>query len=159
MRADSSKSNVSRTVIIAIVAIALLGAASAWGHCQVPCGIYDDAARVARLQEDATTIAKAVTEISSLAAKSDALSVNQATRWVMTKETHASQIIEVMAEYFLAQRVKPGEDMAKYHHALADHHAVILAAMKTKQTVDPKAVATLRAAIDKLAEYYPPHEH
>ena len=26
-------------------------------HCQVPCGIYDDPARIARLAEDTTTIA------------------------------------------------------------------------------------------------------
>ena len=29
-------------------------------HCQVPCGIYDDAARVVRMYEDATTIEYAV---------------------------------------------------------------------------------------------------
>ena len=33
-------------------------------------------------------------QITELIAKSDALSFNQATRWVMTKEDHASAIID-----------------------------------------------------------------
>ena len=33
--------------------------ATSEAHCQVPCGIYDDAARIARLREDTATIAKA----------------------------------------------------------------------------------------------------
>lgn len=159
MRAVSARIKVSVVAVVAMAVLAFFGATSAWGHCQVPCGIYDDAARVASLKEDATTIAKAVAQINELAAKNDAQSVNQATRWVMNKESHASNIIEVMAEYFLAQRVKPGEDKAKYHQSLADHHAVILAAMKTKQVTDPKAVTALENALDKLAEYYPEHPH
>ncbi len=161
MRAVSTRIKVSSVAVVALAVLAFFGATSVFGHCQVPCGIYDDAARVASLKEDATTIAKAVTQINELAAKNDAQSVNQATRWVMTKESHASHIIEVMAEYFLAQRVKLGEDKAKYHQALVDHHEVILAAMKTKQQANSKAVTALENALDKLSEYYPehPHEH
>ena len=33
----------------------------------------------------------------------------QATRWVMTKEEHASKIITTVADYMLAQRVKAAE--------------------------------------------------
>ena len=32
-------------------------------HCQVPCGIYDDARRFKEMQEDARSVAKAVAEI------------------------------------------------------------------------------------------------
>lgn len=127
-------------------------------HCQVPCGIYDDSARITALREDATTIGKAVTQIGLLSGKHDALSFNQATRWVMTKETHASNIIKVISEYFLTQKVKtvapgaPGYD--PYLKKLADHHAVLAAAMKTKQTTDPANVEALRKAIDTLAHHY-----
>jgi len=76
----------------------------------------------------------------------------------MNKEKHASNIITVMTEYFLAQRVKPGDDRAAYLDKLAEHHAVIVAAMKTKQTVDDSAVGTLNDAIAQIAEYYHSHE-
>ena len=143
----------------ALVLVAALTAAPAWSHCQVPCGIYDDAARVAALKEDARTIAKAVSEMTSLAGKSDPQSINQATRWVVTKEAHASHIIEVMANYFLAQRVKPGDDRPAYLSSLADHHGVITAAMKAKQKADTATVDALNAAIDLMAKHYAAHEH
>lgn len=145
---------------LAIVAAAsvLFAAGSANAHCQVPCGIYDDGGRIAQLKEDATTIAKAMAQINALAGKSDAQSHNQMARWVATKEAHASHIIEVLAEYFLAQRVKPGDDRDTYLAKLAEHHAVIVAAMKTKQTVDESAVGTLNDAIDQIAEYYHNHD-
>lgn len=74
-------------------------------HCQVPCGIYDDSARVAALYEDATTITKAMNEINIIHQKSEltALDYNQLVRWIQTKENHASNIITVSAEYFLVQ--------------------------------------------------------
>lgn len=127
-------------------------------HCQVPCGIYDDAARITAMREDATTIGKAVAQIRELASKRDAQSLNQATRWIMTKENHASHIITVLSEYFLTQKVKtvaPGAaGYDAYLKKLADHHAVLAAAMKTKQTTDPANVEALRKAIDTLAHYY-----
>jgi nickel superoxide dismutase len=141
----------------------LLVSSLAWSHCQVPCGIYDDAARIQSMREDATTIEKAMNSIVELAAKSDALSANQLTRWIMTKEDHASKVITVVSEYFLTQKLKPvaaGEDgYDVYLGKLADHHAVMRAAMICKQTVDPANVATLRAAIEKLAEDYDVAEH
>lgn len=127
-------------------------------HCQVPCGIYDDAARIAQLREDATTIAKAVAQIQELAGGHDAEALNQATRWVVTKEAHASNIIEVVSTYFLTQKVKPVAPGAAgydaYLKSLADHHAVMTAAMATKQHADAKYVAELRSAIDALASHY-----
>ncbi len=127
-------------------------------HCQVPCGIYDDAARIARLNEDAATIAKAVTQINQLSGKHDAQAFNQASRWITTKEVHASHIIEVVSEYFLTQKVKPvahdGSEHDAYLHKLADHHAVMVAAMKTKQSADGMNVIRLRSAIARLATHY-----
>ena len=127
-------------------------------HCQVPCGIYDDQARMARLKEDAATIAKAIAQINELAGKHDAKSLNQATRWIVTKEDHASHIIEVVSQYFLAQKVKPvapGPDGYEvYLKKLADHHVVMVAAMKTKQDTDPATVEKLNKTIDALARHY-----
>jgi nickel superoxide dismutase len=129
-------------------------------HCQMPCGIYDDPARIASLKEDAATITKAITNIIELAPKQDAQSLNQATRWIATKEDHASDIITVVAEYFLAQRVKPVEAGTEgydaYLRSLADHHAVMVAAMKAKQQCDLATAGGLDQAIDTLAKHYQP---
>jgi len=127
-------------------------------HCQVPCGIFDDPARVAELREDAGTIAKAMDQISLLSGQHDAQSANQAARWIVTKEHHASHIIEVVSEYFLAQRVKPvarGDDgMRPYARSLMDHHAVIVAAMKAKQNTDKSFADALAQAIEAMGEHY-----
>jgi nickel superoxide dismutase len=154
------------TVLAAVAAVAAAGVLTldlvprAAAHCEVPCGIYDDPARVALMFEDATTIGKAVDEILALAGRTDAPSVNQAARWVHTKEEHATRIQHTIAQYFMTQRIKPAEAGSAaweaYATSLAEHHAVLLAAMKTKQTVDPAAVEALRAAIEKVGRRYPP---
>lgn len=136
----------------------MVGAPPVNAHCQMPCGIYDDIARIARLHEDADTIAKAMSQMAALAGGSDAQSLNQATRWVTTKEAHASHVIEVVSEYFLTQRVKPVAEGADgydtYLKSLADHHAVMVAAMKAKQNADASYAEKLQHAIDVMAKHY-----
>lgn len=148
-----------RTTFLAAVA-AVISAVFAFphmtqAHCQIPCGIYDDHARVKAMMEDAATVEKAIRLIAQLSGKTDAGSVNQAVRWVMNKEKHAQNIISTISDYFLTQRIKP--DQKDYAARLAGHHAVILAAMKAKQTTDPAAAQTLKSAIEALEAYYPPH--
>merc|ERR1712022_55502 len=60
------------------------------GHCQVPCGIFDDPAIVAEVKQAAATIRKAMVQIVELGEAPSALNFNQMTRWVNTKEEHAS---------------------------------------------------------------------
>jgi len=147
-------------VAVAVAGLALAGGAvrTAHAHCQVPCGIYDDAARIDSMKEDAATISKAVASLRDLAGKSDPQSMNQIVRWTNTKEEHASKIIDVVSTYFLTQKLKPvaagGDGYDAYLQALADHHAVMRAAMKTKQTVDPEAVAALDESITRLATHW-----
>ena len=122
-------------------------------HCQIPCGIYDDHARVHSMLEDVDTIEKSVKMIGELSGKTDAQSQNQLVRWIMNKEKHAQIIISTISDYFLTQRVKP--DQKDYTERLARHHAVIVAAMKAKQNVDMKNVKTLRESVQALSPYYP----
>ncbi len=150
----------NRPALLVIAALLALIAAPALvsAHCQVPCGIYDDDARIARLYEDAATIEKAMTKMAELAGNVDAQSANQFARWVATKEQHASHIIAVVSEYFLTQKVKSvaagQEGRDAYLAKLADHHAVMAAAMKTKQNASPDYATTLRAALDALSVHY-----
>ena len=139
-----------------------IGQPGAWAHCEVPCGIYDDHARIDQMLEDTTTVGKAVTQILELTGKTDALSLNQLTRWINNKEIHATRIQDTISQYFLNQRIKPARQgtqaWSDYVMRLVQHHAVMVAAMKTKQTVDPQKVAELRETIQAIAVYYPPSQ-
>ena len=141
------------------IALVMIGASQrVSGHCQVPCGVFDDEARLKGMLEDTTTIAKAIDQITELSKGHTALDINQAVRWIDTKDYHSSQIIETASVYFLLQRVKPVEPGAdgyrEYLQKLAAHHAVMVAAMKTKQMVDPETAKALQAAINNMAKYY-----
>lgn len=129
----------------------------AYSHCQIPCGIYDDYARVQTMLEDAATTRKSVELIVELSGKSDAQSNNQIVRWVMNKENHAQNVISTISDYFLTQRVK--SEQKDYVERLEKHHAVIVAAMKVKQNADMKYVDALEARIKELLPYYPEHKH
>jgi nickel superoxide dismutase len=126
-------------------------------HCQVPCGIYDDHARVQAMLEDSATVAKATKLIIELSTKTDPQSKNQLIRWVTNKEIHAQNIINTMSNYFLTQRVKASQK--EYVERLIKHHSAITAAMKVKQNVDNEYVTELESSIKALISYYPEHKH
>jgi len=121
-------------------------------HCQVPCGVYGDSARFTQMLEDQSTITKAIGQISELAGKQDAQSANQLSRWVATKEDHASKIQKIIAEYFLTQRIKSSSE--KYDALLKGAHAVMVSAMKCKQGVDAKNADSLKSAIESFQSVY-----
>ena len=135
------------------------------GHCQVPCGIFDDPATVAAVREACATIRKAMVQIKALSADMSAQNFNQMTRWVNTKEEHAGKIITLVSEYCLCQRVKPvgaaGSPFTEekdYLDALKAHHAVMAAAMKAKQTVDEAQCDALEHAVGDFSKMYLPAE-
>ena len=136
---------------------------SAQAHCQMPCGIYDDPARIAELKEDAQTIRKAVTSMQTMVEDDDTdplLGFNQGARWVVTKDQHAQNIQDVVSYYFLTQRVKavpadlsmPGHEY--YVQQLMGFHRILVAAMKCKQTVDIANVDELDKAIEAVSAWY-----
>merc|ERR1711966_555697 len=135
------------------------------GHCQVPCGIFDDPKLVADVKEAVATIKKAMVQINELSATMNALNINQMTRWINTKEEHCSKIITLVSEYCLCQRIYPlGHPKTKfteeieYVQALTAHHAVMQAAMKAKQNVDAAVADALAHAVDDFAKMYLPAE-
>ena len=135
------------------IAIVSLSATIALAHCQVPCGIYGDQLRFQQMLEDEQTISKAQVTINELTGgEIDAQAVNQMVRWTTTKEDHATRIQNTIAEYFLAQRIKP--DNEKYTAQLKAAHGVMIAAMKAKQSADPATAKTLEKAIFDLYRAY-----
>ena len=123
----------------------------ACAHCEVPCGIYDDGARLTEILEHATTIEKAMKEIVRLD-KEDGGNKNQIVRWVTNKESHASEAQHIVSQYFMTQRIKPGAEM--YEKKLTVLHQMLQAAMKCKQTVDTKNADALKAAILEFHKAY-----
>ncbi len=133
----------------------LAGSRTADAHCEVPCGIYADQARFERMIEDAATIKRAQGQMAQLAGKTDAQSVNQMVRWVKTKEEHATNTQHVIAQYFMTQRIKPTQKT--YVERLKSSHAVMVAAMKCKQSADTSTAEALKAAIIAFHKIYEPN--
>ena len=73
-------------IICCIISLSYL-----FAHCQVPCGIYDDARRVIEIEEHIQTINKAMDNIHKISSTNQqtAQEMNQLVRWINTKEKHA----------------------------------------------------------------------
>ena len=149
----------SRNIIAISTVIAVFCLNNIHGHCQVPCGIYDDAVRIIQIREHITTIEKSMKQINQLTSEeSSAQNINQLVRWINTKEEHATFIQSIAADYFLAQRIKPKQNNDAGRQQYVDQtlllQQIIVAAMKSKQTVDksnPRSVSTL---LNQFVELY-----
>ncbi len=141
---------------VAVAAAAVLAPTAALAHCQIPCGIYDDEMRFRMLEEHITTIEKSMNEINSLSEDPSA-NANQLARWVMNKENHADAMAEIVTEYFLRQRIKPGEvetDHMGWMGKVTACHNILVSSMKAKQTTDLQHVADLREHVAAFRKAY-----
>ncbi len=135
-----------------------------FAHCEIPCGIYDDEARISMIAEHARTIEKSMNQIIELS-KEKPLNYNQMVRWVQNKEDHANQLQEIVSQYFMTQRIKPvGESDKEGHSAYMKKlrllHEMLVYAMKAKQTTDLGNVEKLRSLLSEFkAAYFAEHEH
>ncbi len=144
--------------LTAIATIATFSALTpvAQAHCEVPCGIYSDDTVFTDLHTHLNTIEKAMEQINELS-KEPTKNANQLIRWVNNKEIHASKIQEVVAQYFLTQRIKPEEatkDKNAYILKLTQLHQITVLAMKCKQTTDLEKAHKLHNAIDAFSKTY-----
>lgn len=154
-------------IALLTAAAVVLWAAPAFAHCQIPCGIYDDAMRLDLIAEHIATIEKSMQGILELS-KETPQNISQIARWTVNKEDHAQYIQDIAAQYFLAQRIKPTDPAdapayGKYVRQLALLHGLIVEAMRAKQTTDPAHVQRLRELLKAFrAEYLgetEPHAH
>ena len=136
---------------IALFLALLLAPVLVSAHCEVPCGIYDDEARIAMLTEHATTIAKAMEQIAALTSSED-INSNQIVRWINTKEQHATEVQQIVSQYFMTQRIKP--DQEYYAEKLQSLHRMLLSAMKCKQTTDLENVESLSRELEVFHGLY-----
>jgi nickel superoxide dismutase len=125
-------------------------------HCEIPCGIYDDEARISTIAEHVSTIEKSMKQILELQ-NSKSINYNQLIRWVMNKENHANQLQEIVTQYFMTQRIKV--DTKNYPEKLALLHKMLVYAMKCKQTTDLSHIDTLRSLLKEFRNLYLGQSH
>ncbi|WP_163337791.1 superoxide dismutase [Ni] [Desulfopila sp. IMCC35008] len=139
---------------IAILACYLIVTSTAFAHCEIPCGIYDDKMRITMIAEHVTTIEKSMSKIMEIEKAGG--NSNQLVRWVMNKEEHASQLQEIVTQYFMTQRIKTNTD--KYPEKLSLLHQMLLVSMQAKQTTDLEKVTELRSLLADFEKlYFAPH--
>ena len=133
--------------------------ATAFAHCEIPCGIYTDKMRFGMWLEQITTVEKSMNQIVELSKAGDK-NYNQIVRWVTNKDKHADDIREIAVQYFLTQRIKPVMDkndaaaVEKYNQSLAVLHHIIVHSMNAKQTTDLEHVEKLRGLVKKFYKLY-----
>ena len=125
---------------------------NAIAHCEIPCGIYDDTARIELIFEHATTIEKSMKMIAELEKGNNS---NQLVRWVTNKEKHAELLQYIVSQYFMTQRIKL--DAKDYDKKITALHKMLVFSMKCKQTIDLANVESLRAAAQEFQKLYFDH--
>ena len=147
-----------KIIFFSIVGLSILffAAPNLFAHCEIPCGIYDDELRTKLIAEHATTIEKSMKKIAELS-KTKPVNYNQLSRWVTNKETHANEIQHIVTQYFMTQRIKPGQK--KYSEKLSVLHQMLLGAMKCKQTTDVSHISNLRSHLKAFEKLYFGHGH
>ena len=148
-----------RNFIAIPITITAFGLNIITAHCQVPCGIYDDAIRIIQIREHVTTIEKAMNQIDQLTNdESSAQNMNQLIRWINTKEEHATFIQSIIADYFLAQRIKPKQKNEDGRQQYVDQtlllQQIIVAAMKSKQSIDKSGPESVSILLNQFVELY-----
>ena len=147
-----------RLVVPAIVVSVAVCASLVYSHCQIPCGIYGDQARFEMMAENIATIEKSMKQIVELSAQQKP-DMNQIVRWVQNKDKHADDTSHIITYYFMAQRVKPveqleTEDYQKYVKKLTLLHQMLVYTMKAKQSTDLANVEELRSLLAEFRTVY-----
>jgi len=137
------------SMLLVILVSSFIFISNAQSHCEIPCGIYDDEARMDLILEHASTIEKSMMQITELEKADNA---NQLVRWVNNKEEHATELQHIVTQYFMTQRIK--FDSPDYDKKLAALHKMLVYSMKCKQTVDLANVEMLRQAADEFRQLY-----
>ena len=125
---------------------------SIYSHCQIPCGIYSDAAQIMQIYEDLETIQKAMQKINELSTTSNAQELNQISRWINTKEIHSQNIQKITSEYFLTQRIKQNSE--NYTKKVIILHQLLVSVMKCKQTTDNENISKSKEIVENFSQLY-----
>lgn len=144
-------------LLTACIAILLGICPEVFSHCEIPCGIYDDAMRLDMITEHIKTIQKAMIEIQELE-KHEPKNNNQLVRWIVNKDHHADALSEIVTKYFMTQRIRPvdesNKEHVKYIEQLTALHQMLIYSMKCKQTTDLENVEKLKSLLAQFRKLY-----
>lgn len=147
----------TRSIIGLFFLLLMAWSAGAASHCEIPCGIYDDAMRIKLIREHIDTIEKSMKMVKKLTGQEEK-NYNQIVRWINNKEAHAEELQHIVYQYFMTQRINPaGEEDEEYGHyieKLALLHQLLIGAMKSKQALEPDYIANMRKLVDKFEKSY-----
>ena len=139
------------TIILSSLCLICMLPIKSFSHCEIPCGIYDDEMRIEMIYEHIATIEKSMNQIKELE-KEGNQNYNQLVRWIVNKENHASELQEIVSQYFMTQRIKP--DTKDYEKKLGLLHQMLLYSMKCKQTTDLTHAETLKGLVKEFQGLY-----
>ena len=147
-----------KKLMVSLALLSMLPIPAGFSHCEIPCGIYDDAMRADMIEEHIATIEKSMATIRKLSNEEDR-DYNQLVRWIGNKDKHAAAIQDIVTQYFMTQRIKPvdednPEEHKKYIRQLTLLHQMLVSAMKAKQTTDPVHVEKLRSLLARFRNAY-----
>lgn len=132
--------------------IKLLPSKPVYGHCDVPCGIYDPKAA----QTAAATVLKMVQKILEIKAEpgspEELQARNSFVRMVLTKEEHArkckEELLILWTDYFKTEHLEKFPDLHnKFWNAAK-------LCSKNKQSVDLGLAEELVKAVDEIAQIF-----
>jgi len=101
--------------------------------------------------EHIATIKKSMNQIMKIEKEKQHHS-NQLVRWIMNKERHADEIQEIVAQYFMTQRIK--FDTKNYEKKLGLLHQILVYSMKCKQTTNVDYTHKLRLLVQEFHTLY-----
>jgi len=138
-------------ILVTGAAVLLCTTPTVMSHCEIPCGIYNDAIRLDMIAENITTIEKAMNNISELSSTKE-VNYNQLIRWVNTKEEHAEktkhEIRVIWGDYLKEQH------FANHPTAQDLVHKIMMLGSKSRQGVDRDNAVQLVEAVNDFAEIF-----
>ena len=145
-----------KVLVLACLMFIGFGSIKAYAHCEIPCGIYNDKARVELMYEHIQTIEKSMKLIIELSA-AEKPDYNQLVRWINNKEEHANKLQTIATQYFMFQRVKVSEDpavRAKSMKQLELLHKICVYAMQAKQSTNMDMIKKLNDTVHDFSHEY-----
>lgn len=117
------------------------------GHCQMPCGIYNDSMVYDKIDQYVETMYKGDTILTN-GKFANPWGRNEFVRWVITKEKMTDEIAELLMTYFLQQKIKPDEEDTV--DKIKSVHKLMFMLVQIKQNTDRKFVENFNEEWNKF---------
>lgn len=137
-----------KKIALFVTIAALVAQANLTAHCQLPCGIYHDEMVFDEVDQYVETMYKGISVM--LENKFDTiLQKNQYIRWAINKEESSDGIARRFCEYFLQQKIKPGDD-PETDAKVKSVHKMLFLLVQIKQNVDLEMVKKFSEEWDRF---------